>query len=180
MPWITFTSEKSAHVTHLVCPRKGNDIQRTMKVLLALARWSYIVTEDWLEKLLGSSANSSPDASFFEVEKFPKKMERIGIKRLLEGTSFILHKNFFEPDSIPNSDEIRLLVELVGGSFSEPKSSEKLYLLLPKDFSPSKNSKIDHPEAKAGALRINWLFDSIQNCRLMETDPYIVQLEVGG
>ena len=105
IPSVTFTSDETAAITHLVCPRK--DQTRTIKVLFALARKSYLVTEDWLEELIENGGKKRSEDEPFEITAFPKKIERLTIDNLLQGKNFIIPKDLFEASSNLKSDYIK-------------------------------------------------------------------------
>lgn len=69
------------------------------------------------------------------------------------------------------------MVDLVGGKISIKSgiTGAEIIVLVPTNFDPSEINRILNLQKRENKLvRCNWLFDSIEKCRVMDIEPYRV------
>ncbi|KUF83710.1 Microcephalin [Phytophthora nicotianae] len=148
----------AAGVTHLIV---GRDTKRTIKVLFAIARGAWIVTEDWAFSSL-EQERWLPEEDF-ELTMFANKFSREHpeSRQIFKGTKF-----FVGSTVEPSREVLQSLIQVAGGEISKQVSVADICICGDASlFRRAQRTGIRVVTAK-------WVFDSIASMKLQGDTGY--------
>ncbi|KAL7691662.1 putative BRCT domain, Zinc finger, RanBP2-type, microcephalin, BRCT domain superfamily [Plasmopara halstedii] len=148
----------AAGVTHLIV---GRDARRTMKVLFAIARGAWIVTEDWVFSSL-EQERWLPEEDY-EVTIFANKYSREHpeFRQLFKATKF-----FVGSKVEPSREVLQSLIQVAGGEICNQISVADICIC--GDASLLKRAQ----RMGIRAVTSKWVFDSIATMKLVDDAIY--------
>ncbi|OWY95694.1 hypothetical protein PHMEG_00034236 [Phytophthora megakarya] len=149
----------AAGVTHLIV---GKDVRRTIKVLFAIARGAWIVTEDWAFSSL-EQERWLPEEDF-ELTMFANKYSREHpeSRQILKGMKF-----FVGPNLDPSREVLQSLVQVAGGEICNQISVADICICGDASL---------FRRAQRTGIRVvtsKWVFDSIATMKLEDEAQYV-------
>uniref|UniRef100_H3H4J8 BRCT domain-containing protein n=1 Tax=Phytophthora ramorum TaxID=164328 RepID=H3H4J8_PHYRM len=152
------SSDYSSGVTHLIV---GKETRRTIKVLFAIARGAWIVTEDWAFSSL-EQERWLPEEDF-EVEMFANKSSRehSESRQIFKGMKF-----FVGPNVEPSREILHSLIQVAGGEICNQISVA--------DICICGDSSVFRRAQRTGirVVTSKWVFDSIGTMKLEDDAKY--------
>lgn len=148
----------SAGVTHLIV---GKETRRTMKVLFAIARGAWIVTEDWAFSSLDQE-RWLPEEDF-ELTMFANKFSRLhpDSRQIFKGMKFFVGSNVE-----PSREVLQSLIQVAGGEICKQISVADICIC--GDASLFRRAQ----RAKIRVVTSKWIFDSIATMKLEDDAKY--------
>ncbi|KAK1944185.1 Microcephalin [Phytophthora citrophthora] len=148
----------AAGVTHLIV---GKDTRRTIKVLFAIARGSWIVTEDWAFSSLDQE-RWLPEEDF-EIAMFANKYSREHpeSRQIFKGTKFFVGSNVE-----PSREVLQSLIQVAGGEICNQISVADVCICGDASL---------FRRAQRTGIRVvtsKWVFDSIATMKLEDDAKY--------
>ncbi|TDH71094.1 hypothetical protein CCR75_005737 [Bremia lactucae] len=148
----------AAGVTHLIV---GRDTKRTIKVLFAIARGAWIVTEDWAFSSL-EQERWLPEEQF-ELTIFANKFSRQHpeSRHIFKGIKF-----FVGPTVEPSRDVLQSLIQVAGGELCHQISVADMCICGDASL---------YRRAQRTGIRVvmaKWIFDSIATMKLQDDADY--------
>eukprot|EP00743_Colponemidia_sp_Colp-15_P004755 GILK01005121.1.p1 GENE.GILK01005121.1~~GILK01005121.1.p1 ORF type:complete len:225 (-),score=33.03 GILK01005121.1:367-1041(-) len=156
--------ERTEPVSHLIVGRTT----RTLRVLFALARGSWILHPSWAYASI--EAAQWVDEVDHEAQMWPVRSIRLEKGPLLKGKSVFLTGNF-----TPDRDSIAELVVAAGGQISMSYKGADLCIAGPKANLPQADddeTQMDTGAPNPSIVNVNWLFDSLSRYDLCALDTY--------
>ncbi|KAE9341470.1 hypothetical protein PF008_g10623 [Phytophthora fragariae] len=148
----------SAGVTHLIV---GKDARRTIKVLFAIARGAWIVTEDWAFSSL-EQERWLPEADF-EITMFANKYSREHpeSRQIFKGMKFFVGSNVE-----PSREVLQSLIQVSGGEICKQISVADICIC--GDASLFRRAQ----RTGTRVVTSKWVFDSIATMKLEDDSKY--------
>ncbi|KAL3665563.1 hypothetical protein V7S43_009597 [Phytophthora oleae] len=150
--------DNAAGVTHLIV---GKDARRTIKVLFAIARGAWIVTEDWAFSSL-EQERWLPEEDF-EIAMFANKYSREHpeSRQIFKGTKFFVGSNVE-----PSREMLQSLIQVAGGEICNQISVADVCICGDASL---------FRRAQRTGIRVvtsKWVFDSIATMKLEDDAKY--------
>lgn len=166
---LTLVIDEAAFFTHLVTPK--SDKMRTKKVIYALARRSYIVSEEWLEKCI--DFDSIVEEKKYESEFYLKRVDRLASGQLFKGMVFSLE--LYNEERALEYMILESLIEICGGKVTEEtdlQSKKQIILVAPKALPEQDEVDFSLKSVKDRYLSYKWVLDSIEKCEILPKSDY--------
>ncbi|ETO23827.1 hypothetical protein RFI_13341 [Reticulomyxa filosa] len=144
---------------------------RTMKVLIGLARATWIVTSEWIEQSFNEGKWLPPDA--FQWSHYTKPLDESAEKTkkqtLFHGLRVHVRQGRENYNVFPTSAQLETLVELCGANVVMDDSCDYDYIISEKEIEPKIAGKNIRNKPIVSA---QWLFDSLQHFERLPIDSY--------